>query len=522
MGTRLRYAQRLFVQVGRVEPDHAGERLPVGKARIFRHQTIAVPGGNLNEIAEHGVMLDLERIDRGRLAVAGLQRRDCLAAVRTGAAQFVERGVKAGGDIAAVSHFGGGSLDQRAGQQVDQLAMTIERGKEIFQQLRQAQRQSEPLAQNPRAGEAIANLAEIAGAAPSCRYPAERPADIGQRLQLSADIVADRRTIMEPLHQSEPTVDRLFGKQGGGQIAGQQASAGGGHGTINGMEQAALPSASQRSVDLQACPGRPVDREKFPGLAPARRMEIGSVALGHMIDIGDQPAGAGQLGTRKFAHAIERRHPEMLAQTPVGLRTVEMFLRPAGCLGKPRQQRRRTNDFRGREPGQFRIERIIGNGRHFEIAGRDIGRCQPDLALHFGQSNQHIVAARVEQIVFGQRAGGHVADDVAGHQRLVAAPRLRLGRGFNLFGNSDLETGPDQFRQIAFGRMNRHTAHRDHIAAILAARGQRNVQRCGRQLGILVEQFKKVAHPVEKQTVARPFFQTKILFHHRCHLVGCR
>ena len=76
MGTGLRYPHGFFVEVGRIEPHHPGERLAMGEAGILRHQAIAMPSGHFDEITEHGIMLDLERVDPGRFAVARFEYRD--------------------------------------------------------------------------------------------------------------------------------------------------------------------------------------------------------------------------------------------------------------------------------------------------------------------------------------------------------------------------------------------------------------------------------------------------------------
>ena len=47
--------------------------------------------------------------------------------------------------------------------------------------------------------------------------------------------------------------------------------------------------------------------------------------------------------------------------------------------------------------------------------------------------------------------------------------------------------------------MDRHAAHRDVAALVLAALGERDVERLGRGDGILEEQLVEIAHPVEQQ-----------------------
>ena len=80
-------AARFLVQFGRIEADHAGERLAMGEAAVGRHQPVGVPGRHFDVIAEHRIVPDLERADAGRVAIARLERGDGAAAVRGGVAQ---------------------------------------------------------------------------------------------------------------------------------------------------------------------------------------------------------------------------------------------------------------------------------------------------------------------------------------------------------------------------------------------------------------------------------------------------
>ena len=75
----------------------------IGKAR-----------GHFDEIAEHVVELDLQRIDAGGLSVAALHLGDDAAAVLAQAAHLIERLVPAGGNETAVSRKHGRGFDQRS------------------------------------------------------------------------------------------------------------------------------------------------------------------------------------------------------------------------------------------------------------------------------------------------------------------------------------------------------------------------------------------------------------------------
>ena len=365
--------------------------------------------------------------------------------------------------------------------------MTVERGENLIEQFRQTGHQSQPFAQYPGTGQAIADLAEVARAAAPDRDPAQRPANIGQGLELGPHIIAHRRAVVEPLHQPEPLVDLLFVEQGRRQVPRQQTRASRRDRPVDGVEQAALARSGQGPVNLETGPRRTVDREKFPGLAPARRMEIGHIALRDMFDIGQQATGGRQFRPRKFTHAVERCDTEMIVQTPFRADAVEMLLAPLGCPQQPWHKSRRTDDFRRSQPRQLCVQSIIGYCRQFEAAGRDVRRCQPDLALHLRQRDQYIVAPRVKESVFSERSGGDITDDIPRHQRLVPAARLCLCGSLCLLGNRYLETGADQLCQIIFRRVDRNPAHRDRIPGIFPARCQGDVERRRSELGIIIK-----------------------------------
>ena len=120
----------------------------------------------------------------------------------------------------------------------------------------------------------------------------------------------------------------------------------------------------------------------------------------------------------------------------------------------------------------------------------------------------------IQQTFFGQGARGDQADHIAPHNRFRPA-LARLGRIFKLFRNRHPESFADQGQQIAFGGMHRHATHRDIFAQMLAAPGQRNIQRpaCGN--GIVKEHFVEIAHPIEQQRARIGRLDLQILRHHR-------
>ncbi len=96
------------------------------------------------------------------------------------------------------------------------------------------------------------------------------------------------------------------------------------------------------------------------------------------------------------------------------------------------------------------------------------------------------------------------------------APRLlRLGRALDLLGDGDAVAGADQPGEIGFGGVDRHAAHRDRRALMLAARGQRDVEAGRGDLRIVEEQFEEVAHPVEEQRSSASAFSARY-----CAIIG--
>ncbi len=84
------------------------------------------------------------------------------------------------------------------------------------------------------------------------------------------------------------------------------------------------------------------------------------------------------------------------------------------------------------------------------------------------------------------------------NQCLGAAP-FRCGRFFGLLADGHAMAQPDQPVEIVLGGTNRHAAHRNVLAAMLAAPGEGDAQRTRRGLGVLEEKLVEVSHAIEQQ-----------------------
>ena len=143
-------------------------------------------------------------------------------------------------------------------------------------------------------------------------------------------------------------------------------------------------------------------------------------------------------------------------------------------------------------------------------AGVLAGRRQPRAR----DGEQIVVALGVEQRVFGERAGRDQAHHVAPHHALGAA-LLRLGRVLELLAHRDAVAERDQAVQIFVGALDRHAAHRDVAAQMLAALGEHDAERARGGLGVVEEHLVEIAHPVEQQAVRIGGLDLDVLLHHR-------
>ena len=95
-------------------------------------------------------------------------------------------------------------------------------------------------------------------------------------------------------------------------------------------------------------------------------------------------------------------------------------------------------------------------------------------------------------------------------------PRFsRFRRVLDLLADGDADALRDQLLQVLVGGVDRHAAHRDVGALMLAALGQRDAERARGDLGVVEEHLVEIAHPVEQQAIRIGGLDLEILRHHR-------
>ena len=129
------------------------------------------------------------------------------------------------------------------------------------------------------------------------------------------------------------------------------------------------------------------------------------------------------------------------------------------------------------------------------------------------------MAACIEQPVLGDRARRHQPGDGAANHRLSATPP-RFGGVLRLLADGDAVPEPDELLQIVVGGMDRHAAHRDVGAEMLAALGQRDAERPRRGDGVVEEQLVEIAHAIKEQAIRIGRPDLDILLHHRRDAAG--
>ena len=159
---------------------------------LVGQQLVAVIGRDLDEIAQHIVVLDLQAGNPGLLLVARLQPGDQPAALVAQGAQLVQLRRIARRDEAAIARQHRQIGRQRAGETVHQRAMPAKIVERLGDPLRQRRQRwcARQIAQHRTFRQRVADRRQVARAAPVQRQPCQRALDIRAALQRLAQLRA--------------------------------------------------------------------------------------------------------------------------------------------------------------------------------------------------------------------------------------------------------------------------------------------------------------------------------------------
>ena len=175
----------VFLQRRRDEPLSTGDRL---LAVVVGRHRMQVRLRNLDVVAEHAVVADLQRVDAGASALAFFELGDHLLARSADAPQFVDFGVEAVADVAAIPHQRAGVVDETAVDIVAHVDEVVERADERAGERRFAGLQHEPHARHD--GNRLFQADEIARAGVAERGARDEALEILHVLQDFAELAA--------------------------------------------------------------------------------------------------------------------------------------------------------------------------------------------------------------------------------------------------------------------------------------------------------------------------------------------
>ena len=432
-------------------------------------------------------MLDLQRANAGLVGIGQLQSGDHPAGFVAQRPQFVEFGIVAAPDEAAVAlqerqlvvEAGGEKVGEgcgKAGNCSERLADDLRHVlvREQFPHL-------------PRSAGAGEKRTEIARTAAIERQARKRARHVGHTPERGPKIFGEAAFGQEPTDSFQPPVDRLRIGQRRHQPFRQFPPAAAGDRPVDRLEKAARPFARQGAGEFEIGAGRRVDKQRVAVEFALWRFERRPLVDLGLLDIGEGGGCRGQFGARERPEPVEGGDVEIARNAALGGRAVEQHLRlRRGAAAELVNERVlfRVVEHLLRQHDLARLDahdvgqkpRLPAFG-HPETARRDVDPGQPVTrlvrSLDPGERHQVVGFRRREQLFLGQRAGRDEAHHVAFDDGFAAA-LFGFRRVFHLLADRHAEAERDQFLEIVVGRMHRHAAHRDVAAEMLAALGQRD------------------------------------------------
>ncbi len=375
-----------------------------------------------------------------------------------------------------------------------------------------------------RRGEAVAQAAEIARAAPAEGQTRQGAGHVAGALQFAAQSLAQIAPLGEPGHGVEPRLDGRGREERAREAGGQQPRPGRAHRAVEGGEERALPAAREGPLDLEAGAGGRIDGHGVGLGRPARRGEGRSPAALRRLQVGGDQAQRRHLGPGERAEAVQGL--DAIEALEPGLRGGRLGQgRGHGLDDGPRglqglahhrigEQAVGGQELGRAQRGQGGGQALGGEAEAFDLAGGELHAGHRRAAGAQSHGGQPIGPARVQEALLGQGARRHHPDDLAAHDGL-GAPLAGRGRILHLLADGHLEAGPDQLGQIGLGRVGRHAGHGDRRPGVDAALGERDADGGGRLHRVVEEHLVEIAHAEKDQGVGLARLGREILRHHR-------
>ena len=348
------------------------------------------------------------------------------------------------------------------------------------------------------AGDGRADGGKIARAAAPERQPGQGAGDVGhglERLRAGGRPGRHRSTMYSTM--SSRALMAAGSVRGAASRRVSRRAPAGGDGLVHGV-RAASPCVSPRLVTHQFERGarRRIDRHDGAGRRGARAAAAPAAPLSgcrrhrRQAPPSADAAGAGEGGrvespAKAVGDALRRRVRNRTARRATTVRRGRSARgRRRHCRSSQSRDAFGHQQFGRIDAGQFVAERLGRRVRSRKVSpvetsaqarARSVSPCRI-----MARAARKLLAASGSRSSSVMRAGGDEPHHVALDHRFGAA-LLGFGRVLDLLADGDAMAEADELLEIVLGGMDRHAAHRDVLALMLAALGQNDAERLRRR-----------------------------------------
>lgn len=475
-------------------------------------------------VAEDAVVGDLERLDAGAFALAGLEFGEEAADVAGDEAKGVELGREAGaddvagidggaglvgdglgdggGDIGAVAELGDDGSDARVGGGVGGGAHACGRG---------GLGDGEG-ADRGDAFEAAAEGDEFAGCGLAGDDAGDDALEVGHGGEVVEDLGAAEGAFVAPGDGVEAGVDCGDIAEGLADAAAEETGAHRRAGVVEGGEQRAIAAeVAAGSEELEVAHGVGIEADVLRREVGAERRDEGDAGGLVVAQVHEDGAAGGDGGGRAVdAERFGGGDAEVFLQRDGGEVVVEPEGLDGGDVVAGGEPWRRACAFGDEDLGRANAGEsgdgvVGGHGAGGELAGGDVEPGDAGLgsgpgvgaagAAGGGEAGEIVVGLLVEEVALDDGAGGDDADDLALDEALGG------GGVAHLLAEGDLVALRDELREVAIDGVVRDAGERDAEALAHRLGGEGDVELARAEFGVVVEGLVEVAEAEEDDGV---------------------
>ena len=487
---------------------------------------VEVGFADFDVVAEDFVVADFEGFDPGAFLFGGLVVGEPLASEGGGLAEFVEFGVVAFADDAAVFDGDGGFVDEGAVDEVDEFGEFMDVGEGLGEE--GGEGALEGIFDGGESGEGASGGPEVAGVSGAGVEAGDEAFEVADVAEGFAGGEEAGSVAGEFFDGVEACVDGVEAVEGAEDPVAEEASAHGGAGGVEDGEEGGgdageFASGGGGFDEVEVGGGGFVEEHEVVGAFDFEGADVveGSAELvGDVVEDGAGGADAGgHVGAAESVEGVKVEVAEKLVEGGVVFEgPVLMGGDEGGATGGEEAGEEGVvalgfgdGAFGGFVAGEEVADGVVVAG-FFEPegAGGEVDEGDAVVVAVAENSGEVVVAFGVEDVFFKDGSGGDDAGDFA------ADDALGLGGIFHLFADGDLDPGADKASEVHFGGVVGDAAHGDALAF-----GEGDVEDLGGAFGVVEEHFVEVTHAEEEEGVVGQFAADSAeLLHHGCGAVS--